>query len=271
MIKKKNYLLGTVSATALALFAAAGSCQAANTWMDPEVVSTVWEEDGKEKASVGIDGKDVVTFHADAANGGTPADRAEQLSSQIGSVFKLKKESVQEILPSRAGGQAIIRAGNQTILTFDPPIAQGQDKDDIALGCSLKIANTIRAAVGAPLVPTAYVKYADAIASGSNPSSANECFTGPASWYGDDFHGRKTSAGDRYDMNAMTAAHRTLPFGTQLLVSNRKTGKSCIVKVNDRGPYHGNRVIDLSMGAARKLNMISAGVGVVDCFVLGIQ
>ncbi|MBX9694326.1 MAG: septal ring lytic transglycosylase RlpA family protein [Cyanobacteria bacterium] len=123
------------------------------------------------------------------------------------------------------------------------------------------------------MVPDTYIKYADAIANGSHPASAasSDCFTGPASWYGDDFHGRKTSAGDRYDMNAMTAAHRTLPFGTQLLVSNRKTGKSCIVKVNDRGPYHGNRVIDLSMGAARKLNMISAGVGVVDCFVLGVQ
>jgi rare lipoprotein A len=69
----------------------------------------------------------------------------------------------------------------------------------------------------------------------------------------------------------MTAAHRSLPFGTKLLVMNRKTGSSCVVEINDRGPFVGDRVIDLSRGAARQLNMISSGVALVDCLVLGSE
>ncbi|MCA9805242.1 MAG: septal ring lytic transglycosylase RlpA family protein, partial [Cyanobacteria bacterium HKST-UBA02] len=91
-----------------------------------------------------------------------------------------------------------------------------------------------------------------------------------ASWYGRKFHGRKAANGERFDMNGLTAAHRTLPFGTKLLVTNRRTGSSCVVKVNDRGPYHGNRVIDLSKGAAEKLQMVSSGVAMVDVVVIGM-
>ena len=69
--------------------------------------------------------------------------------------------------------------------------------------------------------------------------------------------------------NGMTAAHRSLPFGTKLLVMNRRTGDSCVVKVNDRGPFIGGRVIDLSKGAARQLNMLGSGIAMVDCIVLG--
>lgn len=78
---------------------------------------------------------------------------------------------------------------------------------------------------------------------------------GVASWYGPGFHGRTTASGERYNMNALTAAHRTLPFGTHVRVTNRESGKSVIVRINDRGPYHGNRVIDLSKAAARSIGM----------------
>ena len=79
--------------------------------------------------------------------------------------------------------------------------------------------------------------------------------TGKASWYGNQFHGRKTASGERYDMNALTAAHRTLPIP----VTNTKNGKSVIVRVNDRGPFHGSRVMDVSKAAAQKLGFISQG------------
>lgn len=82
---------------------------------------------------------------------------------------------------------------------------------------------------------------------------------GVASWYGRQFHGRKTASGERYNMHAMTAAHRTLPFGSIVKVTDAKSGKSVIVKITDRGPYHGNRTIDLSRGAASKLGIIKAG------------
>ena len=85
--------------------------------------------------------------------------------------------------------------------------------------------------------------------------------TGTASWYGRQFHGRKTASGETFDMNAMTAAHRSLPLNCYIRVTNRNNGKSVVVKVNDRGPFHGNRVVDLSYGAAKKLGITNVGVG----------
>ena len=86
---------------------------------------------------------------------------------------------------------------------------------------------------------------------------------GKASYYGKAHHGKKTASGKRFNMHAMTAAHRSLPFGTQLKVTSKDTGKSVIVTINDRGPYVGGRILDLSQEAARQLGMIKQGVGVV--------
>lgn len=85
--------------------------------------------------------------------------------------------------------------------------------------------------------------------------------TGLASWYGRKFHGRKTASGDTFDMNGLTAAHRSLPFNSYAKVTNNTNGKTVVVKVNDRGPFHGNRVMDLSYGAAKELGIASKGVG----------
>lgn len=87
---------------------------------------------------------------------------------------------------------------------------------------------------------------------------------GPASWYGKKFHGRKTSNGETYNMYAMTAAHKTLPIPTYLQVTNLDNGKSVVVRVNDRGPFHGNRIIDLSYAAASKLGYAQNGTGNVE-------
>ena len=81
-----------------------------------------------------------------------------------------------------------------------------------------------------------------------------------ASFYAEDFHGRPTANGELFDMNALTAAHKTLPFGTMLEVTNLSNGKRVIVRVNDRGPFVPNREIDLSRAAAEKIDMIAAGV-----------
>jgi rare lipoprotein A len=81
-----------------------------------------------------------------------------------------------------------------------------------------------------------------------------------ASWYGPKFHGKLTANGEIYDQMALTAAHKSLKFGTLLKVTNPKNGKSVIVRINDRGPYIGNRELDLSKGAATKLGLIERGV-----------
>lgn len=83
--------------------------------------------------------------------------------------------------------------------------------------------------------------------------------TGMASWYGRKFHGNRTSSGEKFDMYKMTAAHRTLPLPTYVRVTNLDNDREVVVKVNDRGPFHSNRIIDLSYAAAVKLGMIKTG------------
>lgn len=87
---------------------------------------------------------------------------------------------------------------------------------------------------------------------------------GIASWYGNKFHGRRTSSGETYDMYAMTAAHKSLPLPTYVSVTNLRNGRSVVVKVNDRGPFHDNRIIDLSYAAAAKLGILAKGTGMVE-------
>ena len=82
---------------------------------------------------------------------------------------------------------------------------------------------------------------------------------GTASWYGPGFHGRLTANGERFDMNELTAAHKTLPFGTRVLVHNQRTGKEVVVRINDRGPFIKGRMIDLSKAAAKALGFKSRG------------
>ncbi len=83
--------------------------------------------------------------------------------------------------------------------------------------------------------------------------------TGQASWYGPGFHGRRTANGERYDQHELTAAHKELPLNSVIRVTRVSTGKSIVVRVNDRGPFHGNRVIDLSYGAAKQLGIVQKG------------
>ena len=87
---------------------------------------------------------------------------------------------------------------------------------------------------------------------------------GIASWYGTKFHGRRTSSCETYDMYAMTAAHKTLPLPTYARVTNKKNGRSIIVRINDRGPFVKNRIIDLSYSAATKLGIVTTGTGLVE-------
>lgn len=86
---------------------------------------------------------------------------------------------------------------------------------------------------------------------------------GIASWYGKQFHGRRTSSGETYDMYAMTAAHKTLPLPTYVKVTSQRNGRSIVVRVNDRGPFHSKRIIDLSYAAAIKLGIANSGTAPV--------
>lgn len=94
-------------------------------------------------------------------------------------------------------------------------------------------------------------------------SAGAELGRGRASWYGPGFHGKRTASGERFDMNDLTAAHRTLPFGTRVRVRNTQNGREVVVRINDRGPQISDRIIDLSKAAAAALDLLQAGTASV--------
>lgn len=91
---------------------------------------------------------------------------------------------------------------------------------------------------------------------------------GIASWYGPKFNGKMTASGERYDMNAFTAAHPSLPFGSKIGVRNTRTGREVVVRVNDRGPYSKNRIVDLSYAAAREVGVVGPGTASVELYLV---
>jgi rare lipoprotein A len=103
------------------------------------------------------------------------------------------------------------------------------------------------------------------------PESRGRSQVGLASWYGEPHHGQPTASGEIYDMTQLTAAHRTLPLGTQLRVVNLENGRVVRVRVNDRGPYIDGRILDLSREAARALDMEQRGLATVKLEVIGTR
>ncbi|MBI4532486.1 MAG: septal ring lytic transglycosylase RlpA family protein [Candidatus Melainabacteria bacterium] len=236
-----------------------------------EVEASVWQDGNAEVATVTLNGKELVSFKAEAG-AGAAAEKAEDLAAKLKELLEDKHVNLNELLPARAGNVAAIQCAGNTVLSVEPPDSSKHLPDELPspIELSWKIVNGIRTALGSPALPASFFKI-EAVPeeTSSRTYSQDSAFSGQASWYGPRFHGRRTADGHRFDQDKLTAAHRSLPFGTKLLVMNRKTGNSCVVEINDRGPFVGNRIIDLSRGAARQLNMISSGVAVVDCLVLG--
>ena len=123
--------------------------------------------------------------------------------------------------------------------------------------------------VDAPAMPSAPAPSVKRNKSVSVPAPSGYTEEGNASWYGVPFHGRHASNGEIYDMYKLTAAHRTLPFETMVRVTNLNNGKSTVVRITDRGPFVDNRIIDLSLAAAREVNSVGPGVVPVRVEVLG--
>lgn len=116
-------------------------------------------------------------------------------------------------------------------------------------------------------------RYAEPKVNSSKPASKNSSgkatsYKGIASFYAHDFHGKKTANGEVFDMHSLTAAHRSFPFNTKVRVTNIDNGKTCVVRVNDRGPFKLDRIMDLSLGAAEALGMMKTGTANVTLEVL---
>lgn len=161
----------------------------------------------------------------------------------------------------------------------------------IALACALSVPATAATttdatneAVSDAQFANSFAKFENLPAAGTIPQGAVDLDTfdppieqqpaasplgsGVASYYGRRFHGRLTANGERFDMHALTAAHRTLPFGSLVRVTNPRNGRQVTVRINDRGPFVGNRTIDLSRAAARQIGLISRGHGRVELELL---
>lgn len=130
-----------------------------------------------------------------------------------------------------------------------------------------KAATPKKAIAASDDTPKAKVKKKVASKASSGGGSGGQ--SGMASWYGGNFHGRKTANGETYNMNALTAAHKTLPFGTRVRVTNTRNGDSVEVRINDRGPFIAGRVIDLSRAAAGQIGLTNTGVAPVKVTILG--
>ncbi len=273
----KKFVLALSLVAALSFTSNCTGAMAADNDLDPEVESSVWEENDQECASVTLNGKELVVYRGE----NSAEDRAENLADKLQELLKDEKLDPAKMAPACEGQLAAIRMDGTTLLKFEVP-ESGNTSPAATLEFSYKVVNAIRTILGAPQIPVSFLKLAETQSAdhaflactthtGATVSAAGNFspnFSGHASWYGGKFHGRRTSNGERFDMNGLTAAHRSLPFGTKLLVLNRRTGDTCVVQVNDRGPFVDDRIIDLSRGAAQKLNMLSSGVAMVDCMVL---
>lgn len=127
-----------------------------------------------------------------------------------------------------------------------------------AFGLTLLLA--LATSASAQQAPAAASSEAAAMAAPSPAPAGAEASEGKVAYYGSKFAGRKTASGQRFNPNALTMAHKTLPFGTMVKVTNVKNGKSVVVRVNDRGPTQPDRIGDLSLAAARKISMLRSGV-----------
>jgi hypothetical protein len=228
----------------------------------PDLSCRVWVDNGMQAAAVSLNGKDLLVFSARGSD--EAADAAEDLTARLAEVLADKKFDANQLVPGHDGNLAVIKLEGTTVVQFAPLAV---DSHDSAIKSSLKLVNGLRSAFGAPLIPEPYQDLSDKAAF-SAPGLDGKLFSGKASWYGGKFNGRKTSDGRRFNTETLTAAHRSLPFGTRLLVRNRKTGHSIVVEVADRGPFVDGRVLDLSRRAAQQLNMVGTGVAMVDCLVL---
>lgn len=161
------------------------------------------------------------------------------------------------VLTAPAGGPALAEAGAQS------------GEFDVA---TPQLAVSKVAAVAAPLPGTVEMAAIQpAIAPAAEPAieeTGEALGTGVASYYGARFAGRPTASGERFDPGQMTAAHRTLPFGSRVRVTNPSNGKSVVVRINDRGPFHKGREIDVSRAAADELGLVQRGHGPVDLVLL---
>jgi Lytic transglycolase len=188
---------------------------------------------------------------------------ADQFSKTMRQVLKLPDVDFSLLQAAFEGDNPVIRLGEKVLLTVSPELAQALDRNAELL--TIEWTNHLRVALG-----QAELGLAQAQSKMYGLEDTPQVLDGVASWYGPYFHGRITATGEVYNQYDLTAASRTLPFDTYLRVTNRKNGKSVVVRINDRGPYVDEhlRILDLSYRAATMLGSDETGIVPIDAVIL---
>jgi rare lipoprotein A (peptidoglycan hydrolase) len=192
----------------------------------------------------------------------TAEQRASILAERLKNLVEAGTDP-QTIIPKKEGDNMVVRAGSNLLFTADAESAKLFGTSRYSLAYTW--ANDTREALGAHRL----VKDYSAAIEKENQPQTNKNQVGLASWYGGRFHGRRAADGSRFNKYEFTAAHKSLPFGSLVKVTNLRNKKACVVKITDRGPYAKGRIIDLSMAAASELGMVRSGVSKVKLETIG--
>jgi rare lipoprotein A (peptidoglycan hydrolase) len=189
---------------------------------------------------------------------------AQRMSNRLNDALLRPNVATVPLTISRENGQPVVRLGKVLLFTVTAELAQNYDRhrDELAV----QWLNNVRQMLGRPPMTIAQVQ-----TQMYGLDDTGNTLDGTASWYGPYFHGRQTANGEIFDQEDLTAAHRTLPLGTFLRVTNRKNGQSVVVRINDRGPYIDEeeyRIVDLSHRAAKVLGSDDRGVVPIEAVVL---
>jgi rare lipoprotein A len=199
-----------------------------------------------------------------------PISRAASIAAEINQFhqnqldannIQVRWDTEQNAYLIEVNEQELVQINAQTIL----PDTTGQPSED-----ALQATNRLRRLMGGAPPLTEIEGEPEPVVQEISLGPIQLSIRGMASWYGPGFHGNRSASGEIFNQNAMTAAHRNLPFGTQVRVTNLNTGIAVVVRINDRGPFSRGRVIDLSAAAARAIGMIGSGVAPVTVEVLGV-
>jgi rare lipoprotein A len=213
-----------------------------------------------------------IKLELDSSAAKDPLERATAAAALINQLSQDGLEA-NSISPAWESGNYVIKFGDRAILTFDDHLTLPQTtrnkQEDV-----LQATNLLRRLVGgapavnkvtnAPVITPVALKSPDNDLIGH----VTDVASGLASWYGPGFEGAYSANGERFDASAMTAAHLTLPFGTKVRVTNLDNGKSVVVRINDRGPFTGDRILDMSQGSADVIGLTHSGVAPVKMEVL---
>jgi hypothetical protein len=249
-------------------------------------------ENGYETGLIKIGGLTVIAYRSEIA-GYTAFQRANIVAQKIESLL-IEGKDFKNLRPGLSNGLFVGSLDGDAIFTVDATTAErsGLDGDNLTLAW----VNNIRKAFGLPGIKrNISISSSRSLSAAGRPEGniferesqmqetsriinmllpitpvkAAISLMGQASWYGPYFHGRRSADGSRFNMHEMTAAHKSLPFGTLVRVTNTRNNRSCIVRITDRGPFIHGRIIDLSKAAAQEIGMLGSGVANVKIEVIG--